>query len=125
MSVRVVQLRGKRLQVSAGGATAVVDGSPDAAADAFRSTDLLLGALGACSIGTMLTHADRAGYPVRGAEAELKPVLAGAAGRIARIRMTLRFDGELTDEQRAELVDVAGRCKVHDSLERGIEITLD
>jgi len=44
-------------------------------------------------------------------------------GKINRIELTLLLGGELTDEQRQRLAEIASRCPVHRSLTEGVAIT--
>jgi putative redox protein len=43
-------------------------------------------------------------------------------GRIDRIEMEIHLDGALTDEQRAKLIEIAGKCPVHQTLTSEINI---
>ena len=118
--VFVERLAGRRLEVRAGESTAIVDRDEDG----FRSTELLLGSLGACTIGTMLSAAEEAGIEVGAVRAELSDVTSLATDTVTRARMTLHLDAALTDEQVALLTEAAASCKVHRSLHAGIETAL-
>jgi uncharacterized OsmC-like protein len=43
-------------------------------------------------------------------------------GRIDRIEMEIHLDGALTDDQRAKLMEIAGKCPVHQTLTSEINI---
>ena len=121
MTVIVESIEGKTLRVTAGDATAIVDGG----ADGFRSVDLLLGALGACSAGTMLTAAAEASIPVTSVRVELRPVVALAPERVSRIKVKMTVGGDLSEDELDALKAAAQTCKVHNSLHQGIETQLD
>lgn len=121
MTVIVERIEGKTLRVSAGDATAIVDGG----AGGFRSVDLLLGALGACSAGTMLTAAAEASIPVTSVQVELRPVVSLTPERVSRIKVKMTVGGDLSEDDLAALRAAAESCKVHNSLHHGIETQLD
>jgi len=121
MTVIVERMEGKTLRVTAGDATAIVDGG----SDGFRSVDLLLGALGACSAGTMLTAAAEASIPVTSVRVELRPVVSMTPERVSRIKVKMTVGGSLSEADLAALRAAAGTCKVHNSLHHGIHTQLD
>jgi len=43
-------------------------------------------------------------------------------GRIDRIELEIHLEGKLTDEQRAKLMEIAGKCPVHQTLTSEINI---
>jgi putative redox protein len=90
----------------------------------LRSVELLLAALGSCMLGTMLVFADNVGISLEGVSLELTPTLTDAPERVARIEMTLRIDGAVEPKRLASLRRVAEHCKVHATLEHGLELTL-
>ena len=93
--------------------------------------DLLLGALASCTAMTLRMYADRKGWPLAGAEVRMRSARSHEADceqcetekvGIGRIERTVELDGTLTDEQRARLLQIADRCPVKQTLERGIEV---
>jgi putative redox protein len=83
--------------------------------------DLLASALGACTVMTVRLYADHKGWPLEHVCAKVthsRPNLA--APDVFKKEVLLR--GALDEAQRARLLEVAGRCPVHRSLERGAEI---
>lgn len=86
--------------------------------------ELLLAALGACTAMTVRMYADRKGIALRHVEVTLAhPVRASLAkGQKDRFERRIRLDGELTDEQRQRLLQIADRCPVSMSLKAGAEI---
>ena len=81
--------------------------------------ELLLAALGACSSMTVKLYADRKGWPLRSVEVRLTGQRAEAGYRIER---SLGLQGDLTDEQKARLVEIAEKCPVARTLTGTIAI---
>jgi uncharacterized OsmC-like protein len=84
--------------------------------------DLLLSSLGACTSITVRMYAERKGWPLRRVTVRLRHRRIHArdcedceteTGYLDHIERELQFDGELTEEQRARLLDIAERCPVH------------
>jgi len=82
--------------------------------------DILCSALGACTAITLRMYAERKALPLRGVQVDVRFSRAGKEGAIARV---LGFDGELSQEQRARLADIAERTPVMLTLKNGIAIT--
>jgi putative redox protein len=82
--------------------------------------DLLCLALGACTAIKLRMYAERKQWPLRGVQVDLRFSGTGKDGAIARV---LKFDGELSDEQRARLADIAERTPVTLTLKNGVAIT--
>jgi putative redox protein len=87
--------------------------------------DLLLAGLGACTAITVRMYAERRGWPLRHITVRLRHRRIHASdcagcetrtGQLDHIEREIHFDGELTDEQRARLLDIAERCPVHRTL---------
>jgi putative redox protein len=88
--------------------------------------DLLLGALGACTSMTLRLYADRKGWPVERIAVQLRHEKIHAAdcaecetreGRIDRIERRIALTGPLDAGQRERLLEIAGKCPVHRTLE--------
>ena len=80
---------------------------------------------------TAALYARRKGWPLESVTVRLTHSRIHAAdcancetkeGMLDRIEMTLELAGPLSDEQRARLADIAGRCPVKRTLESEIEI---
>ena len=82
--------------------------------------ELLCAALCACTAITLRMYAERKQWPLRALNVDVRFKLEGKQGGIAR---TLSFEGELDNEQRARLADVAERTPVTLTLKQGVAIT--
>ena len=93
--------------------------------------DLLLAALGSCASMTIALYARRKGWPLTEVTVQLRHSRIHAEdcaecetkeGRLDRIEWNFQLDGDLSDEQRARLLEIAQRCPVHRTLLSEISI---
>src|SRR5690349_20755844 len=87
--------------------------------------ELLLAALGACTGMTLRMYAARKKWPLEDVRVRLSHAKAHADDcvncdtqprMIDHIEMEISFLGDLTDEQKKRLMDIAGKCPVHRTL---------
>jgi putative redox protein len=76
----------------------------------FSPSELLLASLGACTAITLRMYAGRKQWPLRDATLHLSAATVDGVYVITR-RLTL--EGDLNDEQRARLREIADRCPIH------------
>ena len=114
-------------EITASGHTLVADepenlGGTDAGPNPY---DYLVGALGACTAMTLRLYADRKGWPLESVEVSLGHEKIHARdceecetenGRIDRIDMEIQLQGDLSDEQREKLLEIADKCPVRRTL---------
>jgi putative redox protein len=89
--------------------------------------DLLAAALGACTSMTLRMYADRKKLDMRQVSVEVdhskvhaddcEECVEGRTGQVDRITRRIRIDGDLTDEQRQRMLEIADKCPVHRTLE--------
>ena len=93
--------------------------------------DYLLAGLGACTSMTVGLYARRKKWPLKDVKVELRHSRIHAndcadcetkEGMLDRVEMDVNLTGDLTPEQRAKLLEVAGKCPVHRTLKSEIEI---
>jgi putative redox protein len=94
--------------------------------------DLLLAGLGACTAITVRMYAERKGWPLRRVTVRVRHQRIHATdcqgcettiGLVDHIERELEFDGELTGDQCARLLDIAERCPVHRMLNSEVLIS--
>src|SRR5215212_3510992 len=93
--------------------------------------ELLLGALGQCTVLTIVLYARRKGWPVNGvsvrASHERVVVAEEIEGesirkKVERIVQEIALQGNLDENQRARLIEIAEKCPVHRTLAGDLEI---
>lgn len=93
---------------------------------------LLLSALGGCISMTVTLYARRKGWPLKRVTVRLRQQRVHAKdctecsrateGYIHRIERSVTIEGELTEEQRARLQEIAHKCPVHKTLSSEIVV---
>lgn len=97
--------------------------------------ELLAAALGGCTSMTMRMYADHKKIPLERAEVEVRHAKAhcadceasasGGTPKIDEWTRVLRLTGDLSADQRADLVRIADRCPVHLTLERSSRVVTE
>lgn len=104
----------------------ISDGGAD---EAPTPMEILVGTVGACVAVTTRAYAQRKNWQLEGITVEVEmerkkredyPDYTGDAPFVHEIRERIQFEGDLTDEQRARLMAVAGKCPVHLTLENPV-----
>jgi putative redox protein len=96
-----------------------------------NAQELLMASLGACATITVQMYAERHQFPLKGVRATLSHTRllaenvgnSGAAiGMVDQLEMEVSFTGDLSDEQRNRLFEIANRCPIHRMLTSGVKI---
>jgi putative redox protein len=93
--------------------------------------DLLLAALGSCTSMTVRMYAERKGWQLDQVQVTLRHKRIHAqdcadcetkAGWVSHIDREIELAGDLDDDQRQRLLDIAERCPVHQTLKSEVDI---
>lgn len=77
-------------------------------------SELVLGGLAMCKVGTVRYIARKNNWDIRDVEASLEQeVKRDSAGTHTTVKVVLNIEGDITDEQRAELLKQADNCYIH------------
>ncbi len=92
-------------------------GGMDSGADPY---ELVLAGLGACTAMTIRMYATRKQLPLRKVEVRLRHLQRATTGKDIKDKFEriIVLDGDLTDEQRRHLLEIADRCPVSQTLKR-------
>lgn len=118
MKVEVEQVSGRRFVIRARGNQIVVDDTLEAGGpgDGFRPTELLLGALAACMMGTMVSFAAGQQISVEEVRMVLDCDTAERPDRISCIRASMNLRTDADPRRQETLRRVASACKIHNTL---------
>jgi putative redox protein len=83
--------------------------------------DLLGAALGACTAMTVRLYADRKGWPLERVKVLVDHMRPGLDAR-DQFHREIKLEGALDSVQRSRLLEIANRCPVHGTLERGADV---
>ncbi|MGE3918095.1 MAG: OsmC family protein [Hyphomicrobiaceae bacterium] len=86
--------------------------------------ELVLAGLGACTAMTIRMYASRKKWPLRRIEVQLRHLQRATAGKDLKDKFerVVTLEGDLTEEQRRHLLDIADRCPVSQTLKRSSDI---
>jgi uncharacterized OsmC-like protein len=93
--------------------------------------ELLLAALGTCTMMTLRVYADRNQWPLKRSQMKLQHKRIYAAdcaecdtksGMLDHIECVITLEGGLNDEQRGRLMEIADKCPVHRTLKSEVDI---
>ena len=133
--VTVTSLANLQNEVRYGDSHSFISDEPKAVGGDDRGPDpytLLLGALGSCISMTVMMYARRKAWPLERVTVRLRQQRIHTKdcqqcetleGLVFRIERAVTVEGELTDEQRARLTEIALKCPIHRTLTSEIVIT--
>ena len=82
--------------------------------------EILQAALTACTIITVQMYANRKGWKLQSTDVRVEIVSEDKSGTV--IKREVKFEGDLDDEQRARLLEIADKCPIHRLLEGSVKI---
>ncbi|MBA3988413.1 MAG: hypothetical protein C0463_04720 [Idiomarina sp.] len=84
---------------------------------------MVLAGLGACTTMTLRMYANHKGWPLSKVSVDLQHITKGASdGKSDKFVRRITLAGELSDEQRERLLEIANKCPVHKALTGNLEI---
>jgi putative redox protein len=87
-------------------------------------TELLAGALGACTAMTLRMYAKTKQWPLEGIEVEIEQLEERTpTGSVTRIQRKIRLHGPLDDEQKQRMLAIAGKCPVARMITGTVELS--
>jgi putative redox protein len=130
--IRATSAENLQVLIRSGGHAVLAD-EPQGVGDGLGPDpyELLLAALGSCTVMTLRLYARRKGWPLNKVDIELSHGRVHAKdcedceqddGIVERIEVRLRMGGDLDEQQRARLADIATRCPVRKTLTAGPHI---
>jgi putative redox protein len=123
--VSVISVAGYRGEIRAGRHRFVADEGPDVGGDDVGPSpyQLLLSGLVQCSAATLRMYANRKGWGLGEIKVRARLLRTGdGATKVERIERTIEITGDLSDEQRARLAEIADRTPVTRTLRAGLTI---
>lgn len=82
--------------------------------------EYLEAALASCTVLTCQLYANRKQWPLVSTDVEVK--ITSETKELTTIQRNIRFVGELSEEQRQRLLEIANKCPIHNLLEGKIQI---
>ena len=112
---------GLEVEVRSGAVVTRLDEPPESGGRGAGLTpsQTLLAALSGCAAMTLRLYAQRKQWPLTGVSirATLERPASGAADATQRIVQTITLEGPLDAEQKQRLLEIAGKCPVHRTLQ--------
>ncbi|WP_018151244.1 OsmC family protein [Leeia oryzae] len=84
--------------------------------------DLLAAALGSCTALTVTMYARRKGWDLQDIEVQISQTQLGGTHMFTR---QIRYVGNLSDDEKARLTEIANKCPVHKTLSGTIQIVTE
>lgn len=89
----------------------------------FAPTDLLAASLAACTSITLRMYAERKGWTLAGIDVKVSVISEKNGQSLKTIfKRELTFEGEIPEDQRQRLLQIANLCPIHKALTNPIEV---
>jgi putative redox protein len=87
-------------------------------------TELVLSGLASCTVSTLRMYADKKGWNVDEIAVEISiQTNKTESGQSSEIESVVSITGDVTDEQKQRMLEIARKCPVHKMLTNPIQIT--
>ncbi len=87
-------------------------------------TELVLSGLASCTMSTLRMYADKKGWNVDEIEVEISiQTNKTESGQSSEIESVVSITGDVTEEQKQRMLEIARKCPVHKMLTNPIQIT--
>ena len=90
----------------------------------FSPKELLISALAACTSATLRMYADRKGWELEEVRMEIE-LVSDKESKKTLLKSEIQLFGDLDEEQRARLLEIANACPVHKILTNPKEINTE
>lgn len=90
----------------------------------FSPHQLLAAALATCTNATVRMYADRKEWPLEAIDTKVE-LQHGDSFDQTHIKRTVRFTGNLDEQQRERLLQIANRCPIHRTLTGAIDVSTE
>jgi putative redox protein len=90
--------------------------------EGMQPAALLLASLGSCTAITIRMYADRKKYQLEAIKIELAIAKEDQLNKSTTIIRTIEFTGELSEEEKLRLLQIADKCPIHKMLSNPITI---
>jgi len=87
-------------------------------------TELVLSGLAACTASTLKMYANRKDWPLEGVNVDISihTVKHTDGTQTSHIKRVIQLEGQLTQEQKDRLIQIAEKCPIHRLLTNDVEI---
>ena len=90
----------------------------------FSPSELLCSALATCTCITLRMYADRKGWPLEDVKVQVQ-FERDTAQNTTQMQRHITLIGDLSDEQKAQLLNIANKCPIHKVLTNPIAVVTD
>ena len=88
-----------------------------------KPSEFILAGLATCTAATLRMYADRKGWPLEHIFIDLSLVIEKIpGGQVTHITRVIRFEGDIDDEQKRRLLEIAEKCPAHRLLTNEVRI---
>lgn len=114
MSIKIKNLPQGYISVISNGKHTIVGDEPQGMDLGFSPTDLLLSSLAMCKVSTIRFAARKRGWEIGNVNATLsQEIVKGENGFETKVKVEIEIEGDISQEQKNELLKKADNCYIH------------